>query len=67
MYHRTQTITLRRGAQHLSVGCEFTDTCTRYVGCVDGAPCVTSITREGAVSALLRHVVSCAVHTGDIL
>jgi len=67
MFHRTETINLRRGTQHLSIGCEFTESCKRYVGCVDGAACVTSMTREGAVSALLRHVVSCAVHTGNIL
>ncbi|WP_343698416.1 hypothetical protein [Caulobacter sp.] len=67
MFYRTETINLRRGAHQLSIGCEFTQTCKRYVGSVDGAACVTSMTREGAVSALLRHVVSCAVHTGDIL
>ncbi len=67
MFYRTETIHLRRGAQHLSIGCEFTETCKRYVGSIDGSACVTSMTREGAVSALLRHVVSCSVHAGDIL
>jgi len=66
MYHRTDIIHLRRGAQQLSIGCEFEDGAPRYVGSIDGNRCVTSITREGAVSALLRHAVCGAIHAGQI-
>ena len=62
MFHRTDIIHLRRGAQQLSIASEYDDGAVRFVGSIDGNRCVTSITREGAVSALLRR----AAHDGAI-
>jgi hypothetical protein len=60
MQCRTETIRLRRGSQQLTINPEIIDGLTRYVGSVDGNPCITSITREGAMSGLLRRVISTA-------
>ena len=64
MLSRTETIHLRRGSQSLSIAPEIEDGLVRYVGSIDGSRCVTSITREGAVSALLRRAVHSAANAG---
>ena len=66
MFLRTETIHLRHGGQQLSISYEVEDGMTRYVGSIDGSRCVTSITREGALSALLRRRIGRAMLAGDV-
>lgn len=67
MHFRTQTLHFLRGTEQLMVGCEVDGGFTRYVGSIDGKRCVTSITKEGAVAALLRHHICGALNAGEVL
>jgi len=66
MHCRIETIHLRRGSQQLAIDPIIQDGLIRYVGSVDGNRCVTSITKEGALSGLLRRVVCGAQHEGCV-
>lgn len=55
MRYRAETIQLQRGSQTLAIGFE-PNGAARYVGRIDGRACVSSPTREGALSALLRRI-----------
>ena len=57
MHYRTDYIELRQGRRVLSVRHEITDEGERYRGFINGIGCVQSLTREGALCALIRRVV----------
>lgn len=56
MHYNVEKVELRRGTQTLTITQEFIEGVVRYIGCVDGKACVTSVTREGAVCSLLRRL-----------
>lgn len=56
MNRRTESFQLRRGHHTLSIDCIVVGETARYVGSIDGRRCVSSITPEGALSALLRRI-----------
>lgn len=56
MRYNVETMELRRGNQSLTVAQEFIGGVVRYIGRVDGRPCVQSPTKEGVVRSLLRRL-----------
>lgn len=66
MFFRTEAIHLRQGGQQLSIEHEIEGGMIRYVGSIDGSRCVTSITREGALSALLRRHICRTIQAGNV-
>ncbi len=50
------SIELRRGRQLLAIGLEAGVGPVRYIGSINGRPCVSSPTKAGAVNALLRRL-----------
>lgn len=60
---RTESIHLRRGHQTLSIDYEVSGGALCYVGSIDGRRCVSSASREGALSALLRRMAFGARHS----
>ena len=61
MRHRTDTIN-RLPPPRLRIAVEIIDGSSRYVGRIDGRPCISAPSREAAVQALLRRAAEGAVH-----
>ena len=57
MHYRNDIIELRRGQNFLAVRRETIGGEIRYIGSVDGLECVTGVTREAAVSSLIRRAI----------
>jgi hypothetical protein len=62
MRHRTDIINTPAGWPSLTVRQEFVEGRFVYSGSVDGRPCVSSPSLEGAVQALLRRVLQRVIH-----
>lgn len=57
MRSRTHSIHFRRGQQFLAVRRELIDDRVVFIGSINGTPCVSSSTKEGAVRSLIRRKV----------
>jgi hypothetical protein len=57
MLHHNQIVMSPQGWRTLTIDQHHQAGQTRYVGAIDGRPCLTALTREAAASALLRRAL----------
>jgi len=56
MRFRNEIIQIQRGRQALAIRRDNARGAVQFIGTIDGRHCVSSPTREGAMSALLRRL-----------